>query len=176
MDVASAVQNYISKIAGPGEGAAATQSQKLKILLLDRDTVSIVSTAITQSALLKHEVFLIDRLDNAARERMRHLRCLCFVRPSPDSIQLLIDELRDPKYGEYNIYFSNIIKKSSLERLAESDDHEVVKAVQEYFADYIVVNPDLMSLNLGFPTQRLWSHSSDIWNTDALQRTTEGVI
>ncbi|KAJ9642193.1 uncharacterized protein PV06_03243 [Exophiala oligosperma] len=176
MDVASAVQNYISKIAGPGEGAAATQSQKLKILLLDPATVSIVSTAITQSALLKHEVFLIDRLDNASRERMRHLRCLCFVRPSPDSIQLLIDELRDPKYGEYNIYFSNIIKKSSLERLAEADDHEVVKAVQEYFADYIVVNPDLMSLNLGFPKQRLWSHSPDIWNTDALQRTTEGVI
>jgi len=34
---------------------------------------------------------------------MRHLRCLCFVRPSSDTIQLLIDEFRDPKYGEYNI-------------------------------------------------------------------------
>jgi len=176
MDVATAVQNYVSKIAGVGEGAAASQSSKMKILLLDSETVSIVSTAITQSALLKHEVFLIDRLDNLTRERMRHLRCLCFVRPSPDSIQFLIDELREPKYGEYNIYFSNIIKKSSLERLAEADDHEVVKAVQEYFADYIVVNPDLMSLNLGFPKQRLWSHSPDMWNVDALQRTTEGVI
>lgn len=107
---------------------------------------------------------------------MRHLRCLCFVRPSPDSIQFLIDELREPKYGEYNIYFSNIIRKSSLERLAEADDHEVVKAVQEYFADYIVINPDLMSLNLGYPKQRIWSHSPDLWNSDALQRTTEGII
>ena len=176
MDVATAIQNYVSKIAGTGEGTAASQSPKMKILLLDSETVSIVSTAITQSTLLKHEVFLIDRLDNSARERMRHLRCLCFVRPSPDSIQFLIDELREPKYGEYNIYFSNIIRKSSLERLAEADDHEVVKAVQEYFADYIVVNPDLMSLNLSFPTQRLWSHSPDIWNTDTLQRTTEGVV
>ena len=176
MDVATAVQNYVSKIAGTGEGTAASQSSRMKILLLDSETVSIVSTAITQSALLKHEVFLIDRLDNATRERMRHLRCLCFVRPSPDSIQFLIDELRDPKYAEYNIYFSNIIRRSSLERLAEADDHEVVKAVQEYFADYIVVNPDLMSLNLGFPRQRLWSHSPDIWNTDSLQRTTEGII
>ena len=34
---------------------------------------------------------------------MRHLRCLCFVRPSSDAIQLLIDELRSPKYGEYSI-------------------------------------------------------------------------
>lgn len=107
---------------------------------------------------------------------MRHLRCLCFVRPSPDSIQFLIDELRDPRYGEYNIYFSNIIRKSSLERLAEADDHEVVKAVQEYFADYIVINPDLMSLNLGYPKQRIWSHSPDLWNTDSLQRSTEGII
>src|SRR4051794_32932169 len=106
MDISAAVQNYVTKIAGTGEGAAASQGAKMKILLLDGETVSIVSTAITQSALLKHEVFLIDRLDNAARERMRHLRCLCFVRPSPDSIQFLIDELRDPRYGEYNIYFS----------------------------------------------------------------------
>ncbi|MCJ1227061.1 vacuolar protein sorting-associated protein 45 [Toensbergia leucococca] len=107
---------------------------------------------------------------------MRHLRCLCFVRPSPDSIQHLIDEFREPKYGEYNIYFSNVIRKSSLERLAEADDHEVVRAIQEYFADYIVVNPDLFSLNLGFPKQRLWSHSPDMWNPDSLQRCTEGVI
>lgn len=175
MDVAAAVQNYVSKIAGVGDGAAASASSKMKILLLDSETVPIISTAITQSALLKHEVFLIDRIDNPARERMRHLRCLCFVRPSPDSIQFLIDELRAPKYGEYNIYFSNIVRKSSLERLAEADNHEVVKAVQEYFADYIVVNPDLMSLNLGFPKQRLWSHSPDLWNTDILQRTTEGI-
>ncbi|KAL9623299.1 MAG: hypothetical protein Q9160_002406 [Pyrenula sp. 1 TL-2023] len=159
-----------------GDTATGSSSAKMKILLLDSETVTIVSTAITQSALLKHEVYLIDRLDNAAREKMRHLRCLCFVRPSPDSVQNLIDELREPKYGEYRIYFSNIIRKSSLERLAEADDHEVVKAVQEYFADYIVVNPDLMSLNLGFPKQRIWSHNPDTWNSDALQRTTEGVI
>ncbi|KKY25468.1 putative vacuolar protein sorting-associated protein 45 [Phaeomoniella chlamydospora] len=176
MDVSSSIQGYISKMVSPGESASGASSAKMKILLLDADTVSIVSTAISQSALLKHEVYLIDRLDNPGREKMRHLRCLCFVRPSPDSIQFLIDELREPKYGEYHIYFSNIIRKSSLERLAEADDHEVVKSVQEYFADYIVINPDLMSLDLGFPKQRLWSHSPDLWNTDALQRTTEGVV
>lgn len=135
-----------------------------------------MSTAITQSALLNHEVYLIDRLDNQAREKMRHLRCLCFVRPSPDSIQLLIEELREPKYGEYYLYFSNIVRKSSLERLAEADDHEVVRVVQEQFADFIVINPDLCSLNLGFPKQRLWGNTPDLWNADALQRTTEGVI
>lgn len=138
--------------------------------------VPIVSTAITQSALLNHEVYLVDRLDNQAREKMRHLRCICFVRPSPDSVQLLIDELRNPKYGEYHLFFTNIIRKSSLERLAEADDHEVVRVVQEQFADFVVINPDLCSLNLGFPLHRIWSNSPDAWNSDTLQRTTEGVI
>ena len=68
------------------------------------------------------------------------------------------------------------MRKSSLERLAEADDHEVVRAVQEYFADYIVINSDLMALDISFPRQRIWSNSPEAWNADALQRTTEGVI
>ncbi|KAL8756849.1 MAG: hypothetical protein Q9199_002659 [Rusavskia elegans] len=174
MDVVSAVSGYISKIALAGD--VASGSSKMKILLLDSETVSIVSTAITQSALLGHEVYLIDRLDNNAREKMRHLRCLCFVRPSPDSVQNLIEEFREPRYGEYYVFFSNIVRKSSLERLAEADDNEVVKGVQEYFGDYIVINPDLFSLDIAFPKQRLWSNSPDAWNPNALQRCTEGVI
>ncbi|KAI4269621.1 MAG: hypothetical protein LQ337_007169 [Flavoplaca oasis] len=174
MDVVSAVSGYISKIALAGD--VASSSAKMKILLLDSETVSIVSTAITQSALLGHEVYLIDRLDNNAREKMRHLRCLCFVRPSPDSIQNLIEEFREPRYGEYYVFFSNVVRKSSLERLAEADDNEVVKGVQEYFGDYIVINPDLFSLDVAFPKQRLWSNSPDAWNPNSLQRCTEGVI
>ncbi|KAL8761407.1 MAG: hypothetical protein Q9184_002465 [Pyrenodesmia sp. 2 TL-2023] len=174
MDVVSAVSGYISKIALAGDTASGTA--KMKILLLDSETVPIVSTAITQSALLGHEVYLIDRLDNASRERMRHLRCLCFLRPSPDSIQNLIEEFREPRYGEYYVFFSNVVRKSSLERLAEADDNEVVKGVQEYFGDYIVVNTDLFSLDLAFPKHRLWSNSPDAWNPNALQRCTEGVI
>ncbi|KZF21288.1 glucose-inhibited division protein A subfamily [Xylona heveae TC161] len=176
MDVVAAVSGYISKLAASGEGVSGSSTAKMKILLLDGETVGVVSTAITQSALLNHEVFLIDRLDNQTREKMRHLRCLCFVRPSPDSIQFLIEEFRDPKYGEYNIYFSNIIRKSSLERLAEADDHEVVRTVQEVFADYIVINPDLFTLNLGFPKHRIWSTGPEIWHPDSLQRSIEGLI
>ena len=176
MDVVQAVSGYVSKMVSVGDGGSAGSSAKMKLLLLDSDTVSIVSSAITQSALLNHEVYLIDRLENQDREKMRHLRCICFVRPSADSIQFLIDEFRDPKYGEYYIYFSNVVWKSSLERLAEADDHEIVRAVQEHFADYIVVNPDLFTLDLKLPRQRIWSSTSDLWNTDSLQRTTEGLI
>ncbi|KAK3494509.1 vacuolar protein sorting-associated protein 45 [Neurospora hispaniola] len=178
MDLIQAASGYVTKMVTVGEnaGTAAAPSAKMKMLLLDKDTVPCISAAVTVSTLLNHEVYLTDRLDNAKREKMRHMRCLCFVRPHPDTIGLLIDELRDPKYGEYHLYFSNIVKKSALERLAEADDHEVVKVVQEYFMDYIVINTDLFSLNMSLPMNRIWSGNPDTWNTDSLQRCTEGVI
>ena len=63
-----------------------------------------------------------------------------------------------------------------MERLAESDDHEVVRAVQEYFADFQVVNPDLMSLGISYPQGRLFGSSPELWNPDRLVRSTEGLL
>lgn len=60
--------------------------------------------------------------------------------------------------------------------MAEADDHEVVKAVQEYFADFLVINPDLMSLTLSYPRAKIWSASPDMWHADSQQRATDGVI
>lgn len=102
MDLFQSVSGYITKMVSAGDGNMVSGgAAKMKVLLLDRDTVGIVSAATTQSALLNHSIYLTDRIENADREKMRHLRCLCFLRPSPDSIQLLVDELREPKYGEY---------------------------------------------------------------------------
>ena len=32
---------------------------------------------------------------------MAHLKCICFLHPSPESLGTLADKLREPKYGEY---------------------------------------------------------------------------
>ena len=105
MDVFQSVSGYITKMVSTGDSTSTSNSAaaKMKILLLDRDTVPIISAATTQSALLNHSVYLTDRIDNQEREKMRHLRCLVFVRPSPDSVQFLVDEMREPRYGEYYI-------------------------------------------------------------------------
>ena len=44
--------------------------------------------------------------------------------------------------------FSNIIKSTQLERLAEADEHEVVQEVQEYFADYLACGSSLVTFGL----------------------------
>jgi len=82
---------------------------------------------------------------------MPHMKCVCFLRTTEDSLAALEAELSEPKYGEYYLCqsvnystmkphlntsdgfppdFSNILSKTAIERLAEVDEYEVVKEVQ----------------------------------------------
>ncbi|KAI8916009.1 Sec1-like protein [Gorgonomyces haynaldii] len=167
MDVFKAVQNYITKMTSEVTG--------MKVLLLDKETTSIISAVFTQSQLLSKEIYLIDRIDNQQRDKMRHIKCISFCRPTQQSVQFVIDELRDPCYGEYYLYFSNALQKSTIERLAEADVHECVREVQEYFADYIAVNHDLFQLGVSAPTQPLYAELTPTWNQNTLSRVTEGI-
>lgn len=167
MDVIKAIQNYTNKMISDTSG--------MKVLLLDPETTSIISIVTTQSDLLSREVYLIDRIDNPRRDKMKHLKCICFLRPTPESVQWLVEELRDPCYGDYYLFFTNVLKKSQIERLAECDEHEVVKEVQEYFADYLAVNSDLFTFNLTAPSHPLYSETLSNWDGRSFQRAVEGL-
>ena len=43
---------------------------------------------------------------------------------------MLCQELRSPKYGAYFVYFTNRIDRTSIEKLAQADDHESVREVK----------------------------------------------
>uniref|UniRef100_UPI0037E82FF2 vacuolar protein sorting-associated protein 45 n=1 Tax=Semicossyphus pulcher TaxID=241346 RepID=UPI0037E82FF2 len=150
MNVTLAVKQYISKMiesSGPG----------MKVLLMDRETTSIVSVVYTQSEILQKEVYLFERIDSLNRDNMKHLKAICFLRPTKENVEHLIQELRRPKYSVYFIYFSNVISKSEIKALAEADEQEVVAEVQEFYGDFIAVNPHLFSLNLqGVARGRSW--------------------
>uniref|UniRef100_A0A8C0YI96 Vacuolar protein sorting-associated protein 45 n=2 Tax=Cyprinus carpio TaxID=7962 RepID=A0A8C0YI96_CYPCA len=123
MNVTLAVKQYISKMiesSGPG----------MKVLLMDKETTSIVSVVYTQSEILQKEVYLFERIDSQNRDNMKHLKAICFLRPTKENVEHLIQELRRPKYSVYFIYFSNVISKSEIKALAEADEQEVVAEVQ----------------------------------------------
>ena len=44
--------------------------------------------------------------------------------------------------------FSSFVPHHQLQRLADADEHELVRSVQEFFADYYAINEDLFSLDL----------------------------
>lgn len=162
MNVTQAVKQYVSKMiesSGPG----------MKVLVMDKETTSIVSMVYTQSEILQKEVYLFERIDSQSRENMKHLKAICFLRPTKDNVEYLIQELRRPKYSVYFIYFSNVISKSEVKALAEADEQEVVAEVQEFYGDFIAVNPHLFSLNIvGCARGRAWDPA-------LLSRTTQGL-
>lgn len=121
----------------------------MKILLMDAKTTGVISMVYSQSEIMQKEVYLCDRLDNFKnREPLRHLKCLTFLRPTEENINLLSQELRAPLYGSYFLHWSNVISKSDVKRLAEADEQEVVREIVEYFADYIPINPHTFISNI----------------------------
>ena len=93
MDVIKAAGTYIDRMI--------EEPATMKVLLLDADTTPIVSLVTTQSTLLSHQIYLTDRIENKNRDRLSHLKCVCFLRPTQSSLDSLADELNEPHYGEY---------------------------------------------------------------------------
>ena len=79
---------------------AVTETPSLQLTNFSSQT-PIVSLSSTQSTLLSHQVYLTDRIDNKKRDRMPHMKCVCFLQNNEDSLEALEEELREPKYGEY---------------------------------------------------------------------------
>jgi vacuolar protein sorting-associated protein 45 len=99
--------------------------------------------------MMQKEVYLFERIDTGAhREPIKYLKCITFLRPTPENVMLLSEELKSPKYAQYYIFFSNIISKADVKSLAEADEQEVVREMHEFYADVIPLAPHLCSLGL----------------------------
>lgn len=142
MNTVLAIRQYVDKMiqdCGPG----------MKILLMDANSTGVISMVYSQSDIMQKEVYLCDRLDNYKnREPLKHLKCLTFLRPTEDNINLVCRELRAPLYGSYFLHWTNVISKSDVKRLAEADEQEVVREVVEFFADFVPVNPHSFICNI----------------------------
>lgn len=99
-------QNGLRAFSNEGIAPRFTHRRSCVTLPYDSPTLTvpqtpIVSLASTQSILLSHQVYLTDRIDNKKRERMAHMKCVCLLQNSEESLAALEAELREPKYGEY---------------------------------------------------------------------------
>lgn len=136
-----AIRHYVDRIVKeqcPGQ---------MKVLLLDAVTTQIVSAVYSQTEILNQQVYLVSRLDDPkAAPTTSHLKAVCFLRPTPENVRLLSQELDRPHYAAYHIFFSGIVAPSVLKQLAERDQMERVEQVQEFYADFLPLNEDLATL------------------------------
>lgn len=143
--------------------------QGMKMLLMDRETTSIVSMVYAQSEIIQEQVYLFERIESQKRDSLKNLKAIVFIRPTEENVRLLSSELKYPKYGQYYLFFSNVLSKVDLKLIAESDEHEVVQDVHEFYADYIAIAPHLFTLNI---TNCAKSYT---WSPAQLSRTCQGL-
>mmetsp|Transcript_95452 Transcript_95452/g.269763 ORF Transcript_95452/g.269763 Transcript_95452/m.269763 type:complete len:579 (-) Transcript_95452:375-2111(-) len=169
LSIVAGVQEYIQAMVDRISG--------MKVLILDSETIGIISMVFSQSDILQHEVFLVDRIDSDQQEKMRHMNAVCLLRPTNQNFLLLSKELKSPKYNEYHIFFTNVVPHMRLEQLACCDEYEVVQQVQEFFADVYAVSHDLFSLNL--PSTIRLCEDQTRWTSyeeSVFERTIEGLL
>ena len=112
-------------------------------------TIQRISAVESTQSLGKHGVFYTEKLQDPRSERVGHLKAVVWVRPIEENIELLSKELRDPKYGEYHVFFTNHVPKMEeyINKLALADEFELVRNIGEYYSDFVAVSPELFSLN-----------------------------
>jgi len=164
MNVVQGVKQYITRmIKESGAG--------MKVLLMDKETISIVSMVYSQSEILQKEVYLFEIISNPGRETMKHLNAICFLRPTQENVEFLTDEFKNPKYSSYFVYFSNRLDRPAIKTLAESDEHESVREIKEFYGDYIAVSQHLFSFNIEQCAQ-----PGLMWRREEFLRVCDGLV
>ena len=141
MDVIQAARFYVDKII---TDSAITG---MKALLLDERCTQAVSMVYSQTQILEQEVYLVETIGKK-HEAMHHLKAVLYLEPSEKNVELLISELKEPQFSEYHIFFANIVSPNILSRLAQADEGENIRQIQEYFGDFLAVNEDLFHLGI----------------------------
>ncbi|KAJ4869881.1 Vacuolar protein sorting-associated protein 45-like protein [Raphanus sativus] len=167
MVLVTSVRDYINRMLHDISG--------MKVLILDSETVSNVSIVYSQSELLQKEVFLVEMIDSipVSKESMSHLKAVYFVRPTSENIQKLRYQLANPRFGEHHLFFSNLLKDTQIHILADSDEHEAVQQVQEFYADFVAGDPYHFTLNM--PSNHLYMLPAVV-DPSGLQRYSDRVV
>jgi vacuolar protein sorting-associated protein 45 len=70
-------------------------------------------------------------------------------------------ELKEPRFQEYHLFFTNEISNKLIDKLAESDPSDKIKNIQEVYLDYYAVGRNIFSLNI--PSTISLSKRQDQW-------------
>ena len=102
MSIIKAVHDYV--------GSTLNRVAGMKILLVDSESVGIISMVLSHSQILEQEVFLVEVVDKPAAQdpteqghNMKHLKAVAILRPSSWNFLALSKELKSPRFCEYHL-------------------------------------------------------------------------
>lgn len=74
------------------------KQQVIKKINNNKISIGIISLICSQSQILQKDVYLIERIEQKQKEKMIHLKAIYFIRPTFSNMEMLEEELKDPRY------------------------------------------------------------------------------
>lgn len=132
-----------------------------KILLFDEFTRDMITTSYMLTELVLNNVIYSNILENDIMDKnignFKWMDCIIYVRRS--SINNIIKELKNPRYNKYYINFSNRISDEDLDLLAEEDIHNVIYDIKEIYADFSIIQDNVLIINCEYDDVNIISDS-----------------
>ena len=145
LDAYKAVHDYVNKILKQVSG--------MKAMVLDSETITMVSVVYSQSESLLKEVFLTENIDLLPARRdfptqsFPHLTAVLILQPSPATLHALQQLLSVPRYPTMHLFFTNVCPPGYLDAISQCDRNDYVKSVYEYYMDFYALDRSLFHLN-----------------------------
>lgn len=154
-------RDYIVKIAKSIEG--------LKCLILDKPTAELVSLNLLQSECFELEIFLFEDIATLKDEKMTYVSAIYLVNATEKNFGLLFEEISNPSFKDYHIFFLSDVSDDIIRKLAELDQQDLIKNIQRIYCNYHAPNDDFFHSNAR-PVASLVARSSDVWSKDEKER------
>lgn len=148
MNLIATTKNYIQQIFASVPG--------MKILLVDQETIKLIQLIFTKSEIMEYEVFVVDLMQKQRKVPFA-LDAVCLLRPNAQNMGDLINELHEPSYQKYHLFFTNMLSDMELRLIAKADCNHVVHQIHEYYMNYIPETNNVYHLNCLMPVSISYS-------------------
>lgn len=126
-----------------------SQTSGMKSIIFDSDTKIMFSLVIAKSFAIKEEIFMFEELKNLKPEnKFLNVKGIFFIRPTEENLELLSKILKEPNFADIYINFTNVVGEDYIKSLAYADEYAAIKAVNEIYLDYFILNNQLFHLNV----------------------------
>jgi vacuolar protein sorting-associated protein 45 len=131
----------------------------MKAILLDEEATKMFGLTMSLTEIISQDVVIVGKLikgttpdstgtslqgAQAEKGATRHLKCVVVLRPVASSIQALCQQLRNPQFNSYYIFFTNNVSDEQLRPIADADHkHELVRQVHIHYMDYYPLESQL---------------------------------
>jgi len=154
-------RDYIIKVAKSIEG--------LKCLILDKPTAELVSLNLLQSECFELEIFLFEDISTLKDEKMTYVSAIYLINATDKNFSLLFEEIGNPSFKDYHIFFLSDVSDDIIRKLAELDQQDLIKNIQRIYCNFHAPNDDFFHSNVR-PVGNLIAKSSDMWSRDEKDR------